>query len=319
MLLHNIGKGENHAHCQRSDKDDDEYNPQQILDTAKREGKVRRYTHLIPHGGSNSIGRLWSDYKGMQEKRSKASQTTVDNRTVDIHPEHDDVEKAIYQLMRPSFTIRRAIQDAVREALAHATTENKLISNKPRVMALHPRIEHEMLTHRCARLMQNNLTKVFEHLKSLPKFDLLFIALNKNNVDIEPDPKQRGFSENLKKVANENRKVLKLIRNHGLFGTIPVFESGVDTAAKIWFSSYSLATPLSASTLGVTDLVASVINFFTAVNADIFVGVRGSSYSTDVISARYYQSKDKSGLENYIVGPEGIERIYGPAPPHSCV
>jgi hypothetical protein len=156
-------------------------------------------------------------------------------------------------------------------------------------------------------------------LKSLPKFDLLFIALNKNNVDIEPDPKQRGFSENLKKVANENRKVLKLIRNHGLFGTIPVFESGVDTAAKIWFSSYSFAIPLSASTLGVTDLVASVINFFTAVNADIFVGVRGSSYSTDVISARYYQSKDKSGLENYIVGPEGIERIYGPAPPHSCV
>ena len=75
-------------------------------------------------------------------------------------------------------------------------------------------------------------------------------------------------------------------------------------------------------------LVSSIhiFNFFIAVKADIFVGVRGSTYSTDAFSCRYYQHKEdddmvdsrtSGGGENYIVGPEGIKRLYGPPKSHS--
>merc|ERR1712228_160604 len=71
--------------------------------------------------------------------------------------------------------------------------------------------------------------------------------------------------------------------------------------------------------IGVLELVASIINFFIAVKANIFLGVKGSTYSTDVFSVRYYQQKDEGGGENYIVRRDGIVRLYGPAAPHACV
>ena len=322
-----IGKGPSFSHCRRTPGDNGENNPQKIIDAVTREGKVGRYTHLMHHGGATSYGRLWIDYNKMQTKRSTASQTiTVDNRTVPVpvHPEHGDVEKAIYKLMRPSFTLRRAIQDTVRDAITRGT-KSKNLTNKPVFLALHPRIEHDMLKHKCSRYMDSNLTTVFERLRSVPAFDLLFIALNKDYVDVEA-PERLG---DLKEVFIENRMLLNRTRKLGLFGTIPMFESGVATAAKIKVpiiqlnstkSNNSLEMSVSTASLGVTGLVASVVNFFTAVEADIFVGVRGSSYSTDVISVRYYQHQEggTGGENNYVVGPEGINQVFGPAAPHSC-
>ena len=45
-------------------------------------------------------------------------------------------------------------------------------------------------------------------------------------------------------------------------------------------------------------LVSSIhiFNFFIAVKADIFVGVRGSTYSTDAFSCRYYQHKEDDDM-----------------------
>ena len=63
---------------------------------------------------------------------------------------------------------------------------------------------------------------------------------------------------------------------------IPIFESGTDSATKIQFPRIqpSGRAPkdtsfVSAESLGVLELVASIINFFIIVKADIFVGVRG--------------------------------------------
>ena len=115
---------------------------------------------------------------------------------------------------------------------------------------------------------------------------------------------------------------------HGVFGNentrgIPMFESGTEGASRIQFprlhngkqldneqNTSAFDTPES---LGVLELVGSVINFFLLVQADIFVGVKGSSYSTDALSVRYYQG----GRENFIVGSDGIERLYGSQQPHT--
>ena len=83
-------------------------------------------------------------------------------------------------------------------------------------------------------------------------------------------------------------------------------------------TDYSTAgtTPrlVSSKSLGITDLVSSIVNFFTIIEADRFVGVKGSSFSTDLFSVRYYMGK----RGNYILGPEGVEELTGPPPSHSC-
>lgn len=71
---------------------------------------------------------------------------------------------------------------------------------------------------------------------------------------------------------------------------------------------------VSCKSMGITDLVASIVNFFTIIEADRFVGVKGSSFSTDLFSVRYYMGKGG----NYILSAEGVEEMVGPPPPHSC-
>ena len=72
---------------------------------------------------------------------------------------------------------------------------------------------------------------------------------------------------------------------------------------------------VSAKSLGITDLVASIVNFFTIIEAEKFIGViKGSSFSTDLFAVRYYKGK----RSNYVLSPEGVEELVGPPPPHSC-
>ena len=56
------------------------------------------------------------------------------------------------------------------------------------------------------------------------------------------------------------------------------------------------------------------MNFFTIIEAQKFVGVKGSSFSTDLFAVRYYMGKGN----NYILSPEGVTELHGPPPGHSC-
>ena len=62
-------------------------------------------------------------------------------------------------------------------------------------------------------------------------------------------------------------------------------------------------------------LLQSVVNFYVAVSAHVF-GVRGSSYSTDVLTTRYRLGK---GQAKYWYTTAGIERVAngGLPKPHS--
>jgi hypothetical protein len=207
----------------------------------------------------------------MQRQRGKATQI-IDpktNRTITVHPEHHPVEKAISTILRPSEAIRNAINSAIQSSIittATATTregnvlQHKDINNKkeqrrrqhqqqPKFLALHPRIEHDMLQHRCSRFMEQNLTKIFNHLKTTKElllsshntnFNLVFIAVNAELVLVANDGHHQFNSDHIREIALENSIVLNRTRIFGLFGNesgvgIPVFESGSRTAENVSF------------------------------------------------------------------------------------
>lgn len=294
-------------------------------------------TYLVPHGGTKNGGRLWWEYDGLQSHRGERDVGTGK------YPDHLPVEQAIYKLLIPSLPIRRAIQESLLdddddEAMIGTSSSSSSSSstlNKPTVVALHPRIEHDMLLHKvCSKFMPLNLTKIFdESIRIMPKFDLLFIAVSKALVDGTP-PKRMEQNPGLLQIAIENAVTLDHARKYGVFGTkgqrgIPILESGTSTASKIKFpvmepENTDGSKVVTAQSLGVTELVASVVDFFTVLQADAFVGVRGSTFSQDVMSVRYYQhldrggSADGGGENNFVVGPDGMRQLFGPAEPLPC-
>ena len=82
--------------------------------------------------------------------------------------------------------------------------------------------------------------------------------------------------------------------------SIPVFECG----ERILRQYYALHPDVPDH----GSLLQSVINFDIAVNADIFVGVKGSSYSSHVMTTRYYLGKGDQNYR-YTKGGSGIELV----------
>jgi len=165
----------------------------------------------------------------MQRQRGKAN-TTINNQT--LHPEHHPVERSINKILRPNEAIRNAIQSSMN---SHADVQNGETS--PKILALHPRIEHDMLQHRCSKYMEQNLTKIFGHLRGdiSRDVDLFFLAVNVELIFAEP---QMNLQSGLRELAVENAMLLNRTRAFGLFGNedsagIPMFESGLHTAETV--------------------------------------------------------------------------------------
>ncbi len=173
----------------------------------------------------------------MQKQRyANTTEIKIGNENVTIYPDHPAVEKAIYSILRPTETIRNAIKGAI-QLSAGTGDENGPVQ----FVALHPRIEHDMLAHRCGTFMQKNLTKIFQHLRALSPFDLLFIAVNRESaLSTETPARWTRKSQHLVKFALENANVLNHSLAYGVFGNkshtgIPIFEAGIQTARKVRF------------------------------------------------------------------------------------
>jgi len=93
-------------------------------------------TYLIPLGAGKGAGLFWGRYFGLP--RIKHSNTFEDRAVI---------EQSVFQLLRPSMALKTVMDTAVRNAVAN----NKKDYEKGyyRLMALHPRVEHDMITHRC--------------------------------------------------------------------------------------------------------------------------------------------------------------------------
>jgi hypothetical protein len=312
-------------------------------------------TLLVPIGAGKGAGIFWDDYFKLQ-KKNQAVSIVIEDRAL--------IEQSIFQLLRPSLALHSAMEDAIRKATIASNNKNNRTAvqtkhhhhardysttRKYRFMALHPRVEQEMMTHRCHVFMEQNLTRVFESIGAFPsffnynknntdnmsmsspqqqfKYDLIFVALSAS--EVEKPPRTDAKAAHLKDVMIGNRMTLIHARHRGLFkDRIPIFESGASTAKKVRFTinhgnnnDLQPRETFTAESRDVVELVASIINFFTSVSADVFIGVRGSSFSTDVFAVRHYLSKEVAELHggNYIIGPGGlIEELVGPPKVHSC-
>jgi hypothetical protein len=210
-----------------------------------------------------------------------------------------------------------------------ATTEDnaETPTAKPsyKYLALHARIELEMMAHACGKDMEWNLTKIVQQVQELAasaatstrsddnngntrsqKVQGLFVAVSRSGMQ-----EGGGLYRRFQAYADDNLQTLdRLVRGVTTNSPLPVFECGENMLQEYYQAHPDIPDHGS--------LLQSVINFDIAVNADIFVGVRKSSYSTDVWTTRYHQGKGDTNYEYTKSGTRQIENGGLPVPHINC-
>ena len=268
------------------------------------------------YGGGSGAGRLWNAFLGFH---SGVKTTGPHHRNTSSVPFETDVW--VDRALRPAPQWRDLAERCVKQ---HAPTE--------RYMALHARVELEMMGHVCGNKMEKNLTvileRVYELHKNLTKSEDstrehrsgLLIAVSRAGMEEKSLKSYKAFSH----FADENLQTLNIVTGRNaseavsvkadgtpqlfqdLQQNLPVFECGERFVENFY------ATHPHVPNHG--SLLNSVLNFYVAVNADVFVGVKHSSYSTDVLTTRFWLGK---GDANYRYTQKGIERIDGLPEPHT--
>lgn len=184
-------------------------------------------------------------------------------------------------------------------------------SNNPNYIALHARIELEMMVHPCGHDMERNFTKILNMVSNLSlehSVSGVFVAVSRTGMEDQED--QPGYKNHQTWIIDNLQAMNRIVdKKEGLLdGKLPVFECG-RAAMDHYYAEHS-------ESLDYGSVVESMVNFHLAVEAAVFVGVRGSSYSTDIWTTRYYQGK---GDSNYEYTQDGIVRMDngGLPPAHS--
>jgi len=247
--------------------------------------KIRR-TDVLPtlqhckrplvYGGGKMAGRLWNDMMKLRE-RGVATPGNLDRHVL------------------------RALQPAPRWQEVANSCLSLTPDTEEAYVALHARVELEMLVHPCGATMEQNLTKIFQQVQDLvdvrqkqspQNIAGLFVATSRSGIEYTEQ-----YSAKLKGVAEHNVKILDQYvgdPDAKLGEHMRVFECG----ERLLENFYSKHTEVPDH----GSLLQAVVNFHLAVNAKIFIGVRGSSYSTDVWTTRYYLGR---GTDNYRYTQQG--------------
>lgn len=273
---------------------------------------VEHCSHPYVYGGGWGAGRLWNDYTKMAK-----FDPTKDENTADAIENSKLISLVSHQALRPSEKWRAVAHRCIHHYQQHSGS--KKIAP---YVALHARVEVTMMNHRCGRNMEKNLTNIFSMVDSMAqtynernaiddRLEGIFVAVSRDGM------LERTQNLYTQQMASENWKTL-LARSHSAdsnmtssptHNQLPYFECG-----ESWMNHwYSAQADVPNDYYG--SLVPSVLNFYTATQAAVFVGVAGSSWSTDVWTTRYYQGR---GSQNFQYTPSGIIRVphNGLPPPH---
>jgi hypothetical protein len=242
-------------------------------------------TAPYPAGGArpNQPGNLW-DYYRKHDKYGLMLERKKDGISISL----PQLEEWILASMTPS----HAVQELV----------NSLKPTDP-YMALHPRIEPEMLQYRFCqvgkvRRLQEILHDVTHYL-AFAQFQQLFVAV------AMPQMRERQrASLSWYRDHAENLNLLQSLFQDGL--TKPD-----GSYLRVWTAGESsLEHRINHCML---TLLASVVNMELACQADVFIGTRVSTWSMSVWKIRHYR-----GLPNYEFTPRGIQPMEGLPPPFKC-
>jgi hypothetical protein len=255
---------------------------------------TKNCTNPFVYGGGTKAGILWNDYLSYKKRSPSGSEPwNVSSAATDAW---------LYRALRPAKVWRNVAEECVAR---HARTGMYI--------ALHARLELEMMGHPCGAGMEKNFSRILEYVYDLYKDGLensslsgLFIAVSRSGME------ERGtrLYSRFRSFADENLQTLNRVTQPGHGNVLPVFECGEEALRQYYLSNP--AAPDHGS------LLQSVINFYIAVSSHVFIGVSGSSYSTDVMTTRYWLGK---GATNYRYTHDGIAPVENgglPLPHSNC-
>lgn len=166
-------------------------------------------------------------------------------------------------------------------------------------MAIHARIEPDMLVHPlCRQIKVNNvsmiLDMIYEKYPEPPVKNVLLI-FNRPLTEARVSPKYTELPEDLKELSKYNLAVIDDLVKNGMWnGTVNVKESGANMVLDMLADN-----PVY---MKYNSIVGAVVSFFTALNSKIFIGTEISTYSTLAATSRFY----RENRENYFYYPTGL-------------
>lgn len=282
----------------------DDYNPR-LSDLLPM---VSQCQHPRVYGGGKRAGKLWNDYLSLVKR--------------DPHPPIlAHVLKALQLL--PQW---RKVGTQYCLNNNEKATHHRALMPQPYV-ALHARIEVEMMAHPCGAQMERNLSIILNHVGSFlndrsefsSRRPTLFVAVSREGIADARFPQFLDLATHNLHTLNEYAgnpagsipSFKKLLHDQ-----YPVVECG-GAMMKRYFAAAAAGTNRRPSNqyadVDFGTLLEQVINFDLAVQAEIFIGVDGSSYSNAVWTTRYHLGK---GSGNYRYSTSGLDAVEGLPKPH---
>jgi hypothetical protein len=249
--------------------------------------QVENCSRPMVYGGGRGAGRLWNDYVRMP--KAQAGMNETDARALESFELISFVSKAL----RPAMKWREVAHQCVKERQWSKTnsSSNDEVEKMAPYIALHARVEVDMMIHRCSKNMEKNLTAIFEMVESFKEYnqhrfgeaDLqgIFVAVSRHGIQ------QKTKEESVQTLLQENWITL----NSSESRRSNFFECGEEMMQR-WYSSQP---DIEEDYYG--SLLPSVLNFHIATQATVFIGVSKSSFSTDIWTTRYFQGKGDSNFE----------------------
>lgn len=258
---------------------------------------VQNCTVPFVYGGGKGAGRLWNDYLSLTQSEPNSSGVNATN-----------LISLVARALLPSSKWRDIAHTCIKSDPRNQATS----LNAAPYLALHARVEVDMMLHKCSRDMEKNLTKILSMVdqfltthnqrNSQEELERIFIAVSRTGMQLTTS------NAVVRNLALENLKTLSARRSHD-----PGFIECGDEMMDSWYNSQELTPPDYYGSL-----LPSILNFYLAVESTVFIGVSKSSWSTDVWTTRFYQGK---GGSNFQYTKEGIVPISNgglPEPHRNC-
>lgn len=229
---------------------------------------VANCTNPLVYGGGTKAGRLWNDF--MRISKTETNTTWWGD---------------VYRALRPAPRWRELVE--------------RTCFRGHHFVALHARVEIEMLMHTCGVDMERNLTQIVTMVQDTFGNDReILVAVSRADMVTQ----HADFVD----ISQSNLQFLDAATHKGT-----VYECGAAVLGEYYKEREGRQVPVADH----GSLLESVINFYAAISAEVFVGVQGSSYSNDVWTTRYWMGKEE---QNYRYTNQGtILRVEGLPKPHS--
>jgi len=166
----------------------------------------------------------------------------------------------------------------------------------PTFMTLHARVEPDMQRHMVCKdkkvLLLRDIIQMVESKFLTPpnNISVVFLPINRQYLEQEGTTNTTSTDEIDNPIAVDNLKVLNQLRDHGMWnGTVPVLEFGANALKGTVYEH-------RPSTAG------AILNYFLGLQpqCSVFVGTEVSSFSHDVLAARFFRYGPSSGNYKYL-------------------